>query len=200
MTDTHHGRTGSGPGGTADLLEPATSERVATLRGAQVAEVDPARLRRIVVIVCALALAVTAVVLFVAGARRNAQAAALHDRGVQVTATVTGCHGNLGGGGYTFVSYACRAAFTFQGHHYDVAVPGSSFHRAGTTVALVADRADPRLVATVPAAARAQPSATVYLLPGLLVLALVALSVTMGLRRSTGLHRSTAHAPRAITT
>lgn len=163
--------------------QPANEGRIGTLRGAQVADVDPSRLRRVVVAICVVALVVTAVVLFAAGARRNAQVAALHDNGVRVAVTVSRCQGQLGGSGFNFVGYACRGTYARAGHRYGVAIPGSAFRAAGTMVTLVAVPADPRLVATVRAAERSQPSAGVFVVPAALLAAAAGIGMALGLRR-----------------
>ncbi len=169
---------GPGPGG-----------RVAQLRAAQAAEVDPRRLRAAALAVCVAGLVAAAVLLFVSGAHRNAQVAALHDRGVPVVVTSTGCTGLLGGSGSNPVGYACRGTYTSGGHRYAAALPGSTLRPPGTTATLVVDPQDPGLL-TTPAAARTErPTARVFVLPSVLAVAAVALVAAAGLVRRRRIRR-----------
>ena len=161
----------------------APASRVGSLRGAPVRDVDAARLRSVVAGIFAVALAVTALALFVAGARRNAQVSALHDDGVRVGVIVSGCRGLLGGSGSNPVGYACRGTFTFEEHHESVAIPGSALRAPRSTVPLVADPADPALVTTVAAATRDRPTAKVFVVPSVLLAILAGWGGAGGLRR-----------------
>lgn len=157
------------------------SERIGTLRGAGV-EADVRRVGRVVVGVCLVALAALVVVLFTAGADKNAQITRLRQHGVRVAVTVSGCLGLLGGSGSNAAGYACNGTFTLDGHRYSEAIPGNTFYRPRATVRAVTDPADPGLLSTAAMVATERPSWTVFILPGGL-LALLALLVGVVLRR-----------------
>ena len=91
-------------------------------------------------------LAVLVVVFTVAGVHSNNQTDALHDHGVPVTFTVTGCLGLLGGSGSNAAGYSCHGTYALDGHRYTEALPGTAFHRPGAAVAAVAVPGDPALV------------------------------------------------------
>jgi hypothetical protein len=163
--------------------------RVGTLRGAGV-EVDARRVGRVVVIASLVALAVLVVVLFAAGADKNAQITRLRQHGVRVEVTVSGCLGLLGGSGSNAAGYACNGTFTLDGHRYSDAIPGNTLYRPGTTVRAVTDPSDPGLLSTAAVVANEHPSSTVFILPACLLLVL-ALLVGAVLRR----WRRTSRAP-----
>src|SRR5208282_6851990 len=114
--------------GKIDTLQ----EPIMSLRGANV-EVDVRRVGRALLGACLLTLAAVTVVLFVAGARKNAQITRLRQQGVSVEVSVSGCRGLMGGSGSNLVGYDCRGSFTIDGHRYSETVPGNSFHRPGAT-------------------------------------------------------------------
>lgn len=146
---------------------PSTTAPVSTLRGAAV-EVDARRAARVVLAVCLVGLAVAAALLFVAGARKNAQVADLRAHGVPVTVTSTGCTGLLGGSGSNPVGYSCTGAFTFDGQRHVVAIPGDKLHGPGTTFRAVVAPDDPGLVSTPEVLAGEHASAGVYVVPAIL--------------------------------
>ena len=129
--------TGPEPGGTSE----SPDRPVTTLRGASV-DVDPRRALRLVVAVCLVALTLVAVVLLVAGANKNSQSVSLHDHGVPVSVTVTGCLGLLGGSGSNGAGYACKGSYTFNGHRYVQAIPGTTLLHPGDVIpgVIVPDR------------------------------------------------------------
>lgn len=151
-----------------------SGEPVANLRGAAVA-VDARRVGAVAAGLAVLALALAAAALYVAGAHRNAQVAALRRNGVEVVASLTHCFGLMGGSGSNLVGYQCRATYTVGGRSYRADVTGTSAVPPGSMMRLVADRANPYLVATPAATARQRPSWRVFVLPTvLLLLSLVA--------------------------
>jgi hypothetical protein len=154
---------------------------VATLRGATV-DVDVRRVGRIALVLCLSALAAAAALLFVAGAHRNAQAARLDRSGVPVEITVTGCLGLLGGSGSNDAGYACRGTFGLGGRRYREVIPGAAFHPRGAVVRAVVVPSDPALLST-PGAARDHPSASVYVLPSVLVAVLASVLGALVIRR-----------------
>jgi hypothetical protein len=74
-----------------------------------------------------------------------------------------------------------------QGHAYNESLPGSAFHRPGTTIDAVAVPGDPALVSPVAIVDAQHSSAGVFILPavlgGVLVLLVVALIVQARRRR-----------------
>ena len=88
-----------------------------TLRGAGV-DVDVRRVAQVVIGVSPGGAGVIGVGLFVAGAQKNAQVNSLHQQGVPVEATVSGCIGLMGGSG-PIGRLRLPGSFTLGGHHYD---------------------------------------------------------------------------------
>jgi hypothetical protein len=134
------------------------------LRGARV-EVDPRRARRLIVGVLLVALAVVAVVLLVAGVKKNDQESSLRLHGVPVLVTVTGCTGLLGGSGSNLAGYACAGTYTFDGHHYDQSIPGTGLLHRGEVVQGVIVSSDPALLSTPAAVAGQRTSNDVFIAP-----------------------------------
>ena len=95
---------GSEPGGASE----SPDRPVTTLRGASV-DVDPRRALRLVLAVCLVALTLVAIVLLVAGSNKNAQSVSLHDHGVPVSVSVTGCLASWAGVGPTRPAMPARA-------------------------------------------------------------------------------------------
>jgi hypothetical protein len=164
------GRQGAGQSG----------DRVGQLRGAGV-QVDARRLAQVAIAIVLITLATLAIGFTIAGTHKNQQIDQLHTQGVPVTVTVTGCLGLLGGSGSNAAGYSCHGIYTLQGHTYKESLPGSAFHRPGTTLDAVAVPGDPALVSPVAIADAQHSSASVFVLPavlgGVLVLLLVALIV-----------------------
>jgi len=161
-----------------------STEPIGTLRGAGVG-VDVRRAGRVVVGGILVTLGALAVVFFVAGWQKNAQITRLHQHGVPVVVTVTGCTGLLGGSGSNPVGYACRGTFAVDGHRYQEAIPGTALYRPGATLRALTVVSDPVLVTPVRMAALEHPSENVYVLPAVLavVLVLIAVAVAVALRR-----------------
>ncbi len=126
-------------------------------------------------IVAIVALVAAAIVLFVAGADKNAQLDELHHHGVAVEMTVSRCMGVLGGSGSNAAGYACQGTYTFEGRRYGAPVPGNARRAPGSTLEVVVSSQDPGLISTPAALEASRPSWLVFLAPG--VLALVALSL-----------------------
>ena len=169
----------NGDGGSAH--EPLTH-----LRGAGV-DVDLHRIGRVILAVVLLALAVTAGILFSAGAQKNAQITRLRQHGVPVEITVSGCLGLLGGSGSNAAGYACNGSFNLAGHVYREAIPGDTHYRPGATVRGVTDPDDPGLLATAGMVSAEHPSGNVFILPAILaaVFALGVGYVVLRWRRAT---------------
>lgn len=122
-----------------------------------------------------MALAVVAVVLLVAGVKKNDQVSSLHDHGIPVSVTVTGCMGLLGGSGSNPAGYACKGTYTFDGRHYVRSIPGTALRHPGTVIdgVIVAD--DPGLLSTPGAVAGQRSSDSVYIAPAILFVAFLAI-------------------------
>ena len=155
---------------------------VTTLRGAGV-DVDPRRAGQVVLVAALVALAVVAVVLLVAGIKKNAQADALAHHGVAVEVTVSGCSGLLGGSGSNAAGYRCQGTYAFDGRHYERDIPGDSLLRVGAVIRGVTSPDDPGLLST-PAMVEVQRSSwRVYLVPAVLFAVLAVAMVTLVLLR-----------------
>lgn len=137
---------------TADELDVAGGQ-ASYLRGGGAGSNRP-QMVRVFVASCAVALAALVVVLFVQARADNARADRLHDHGVPVVATVTGCIGVLSGTGVTEAFFQCRAAFSIGGAHHTEIIRGSTVDRpTGSTVQAVVDPRDPSSLSTAAAAA-----------------------------------------------
>lgn len=148
--------------------EAAEDRPVGTLRGAAV-DVSPARAARVVWAVAVLALLGTGAGFLVGGWLGNARLDRLHDHGVRVEAQVTGCLGQLGGSGSNAAGYTCRGRFRLDGAGYEEVLPGSGLRAPGDRVVLVTDPGHPHDLITPQDLARERSSATVYLLPAVLL-------------------------------
>lgn len=146
-------------------------------------DVDARRAGRLVVGVCLVALAVLVVVLFVAGANKNAQINNLRRHGAPVEITVTKCIGLLGGSGSNGAGYACTGTYTVGGRRYDEAIPGNALLVTGAKLRGVTVRGDPTLVSTVVAVTTERASWRVFIVPTILLIILVLLVGTLVLRR-----------------
>jgi hypothetical protein len=152
------------------------SGRVGTLRGATVS-FNPRRLVQGVLGLVMVTLAVTAIVLTVAGLHSNDQINRLRTQGQPVTVTVTGCLGLLGGSGSNAAGYSCRGSYQINGHVYHEPLPGSTFYRPGTTLPSIAVPGDPALVSPVGIVNAQQASNGIFIVPivlGVILLALIA--------------------------
>lgn len=171
--------------------DPSFDDRAApvtNLRGAGVA-VDARRTGRILVGLVMVALAVSAILLFVAGAHKNAQVTELHTSGVAVDMRVTGCVGLLGGSGSNVAGYSCRAKFSIAHHSYTEPIPGSGFYKPGTIVPAIVVPSDPALVDTAAALATEHTSADVYTVPIVLAVVFTVLGSFVMLRRRRNVQR-----------
>ena len=159
-----------------------SGEPLMSLRGAGV-DVDIRRAGRALVVVCLVALAVVTVILFLAGADKNAQITRLRQHGVPVVVTVSRCLGLMGGSGSNLAEYQCTGTFTAHGHPYDVAIPGTALYPPGAKLSGVTDPSDPALLSTNAVLAGEHPSWKVFILPIILLVILVLLVVGLVLRR-----------------
>ena len=150
------------------------------LRGGAV-DVDVRRAARVAVVVCVAALLATAVALFFAGAAKNDQLRSLRSDGVPVIVTVTGCQGLMGGSGSNLVGYSCAGTFDLDGRGYQAAIPGDAVYAPGTRLDLVTQHRDPGVLATPSSVAAQGPTASVFVLPAvLLALAIATIGAVIG--------------------
>jgi MYXO-CTERM domain-containing protein len=155
---------------------------VGQLRGAGVS-VDGRRVAQVLIGVVLATLAVLTVVFAIVGIHTNQQDDRLHDDGVPVTFTVTGCLGLLGGSGSNAAGYSCRGTYALGQRHYSEQLPGDSFYRPGSTVHAIAVPGDPALVSPAAIVATEHSSASVFILPAILLGVLVLLAAVLLLLR-----------------
>jgi heme A synthase len=167
-----------GPVGGSD----SPDERISTLRGASV-DADIRRVAHLLIGACLVALAVLIILLFMAGAHKNAQITRLRQHGVPVQVTVSRCLGQLGGSGSNRAGYSCKGTFTLDGHRFTESIPGSTLYPPGTTIRGIAVPGDPALLAPVHVVAAERASWRVFILPTVLLVILVALVGALVLRR-----------------
>src|ERR1700722_6775480 len=159
------------------------SPPVGPLRGAGV-DVDVRRVGAVLVGACAVALAVCAVVFYIAAFHNNSQINSLRQHGVASEVKVTTCIGLIGGSGSNPVGYSCKGMITAHGRVYDVNIPGSSLHAPGALVKVIAVPGDPPLLSTVHVVAGERASWKAFILPTSLLVVLVLLVAAIVWRRS----------------
>jgi hypothetical protein len=166
-----------------DGVAPVTGEApVGTLRGAGI-DMDTARAGRIAAVAGIVLLVVVAVVLLVAGVRKNAQIDDLKAHGVPVEVTVTKCLALIGGTGQSPAGYECTGTYTVHGVDYTRGLPGNANLPVGTVVPGVVTSGDPGLLSTPATVAAEHTSATVYVLPAVLLVAAGAGTAWLVVRR-----------------
>lgn len=169
------------PGGGQRSAEP-----IGTLRGAGV-NVDTRRAARVVGLAGLIAIAVAAVVLFVAGYQKNAQITSLETHGIAIDAKVSGCTGLLGGSGSNGAGYNCTATYEYGGQHYAEGIPGTEQLLAtGSTIKGIVASDDPALFSTPAVVAGEHTSARVYVAPVILAALFVVLSAVWFVARRRG--------------
>ena len=177
---------GAANGAATNGASAEPGDRIGQLRGAGV-QVDGRRVAQVAIGIVLATLAILAIVFAVVGVHTNQQDDRLHHDGVPVTFTVTGCLGLLGGSGSNAAGYSCRGTYSLQGQSYHEPLPGSSFHRPGSTVAAIAVPGDPALVSPASIVATEHSSAGVFVLPAILAAVLVLLvALLLVLRRRHG--------------
>jgi hypothetical protein len=168
---------------------PRSDQPVTTLRGATV-DVDIRRAGQVVVGICLTALAITGIVLLIAGIQNNSQVNDLRQHGIPVTVTVTVCRGLIGGTGAQVAGYSCTGTYTVDGTQYRQSIPGLAFHTPGSTIRGVAVPGDPRLLSTPDQLGRQHASWRVFIIPGVLLSVVVAVSALLVRRRATASRRA----------
>jgi hypothetical protein len=128
-------------------------------------------------------LAAVTVVLFVAGAQKNAQQTSLSRNGVPVRVTVTHCLAEMGGSGSNLTGYACTGTYAVGGTTYTRSIPGNALHAPGSTVRGVTVPGNPALLSTADIVRAQPPSWKVFIVPTILLVVLVALVVGILVRR-----------------
>ncbi|HZU71218.1 MAG TPA: DUF3592 domain-containing protein [Acidimicrobiales bacterium] len=151
-------------------------------------EVDAAHIRRAALGLVMAGLAMTTGLLFWAGVRHNDAATRLRQDGVAVEATVTGCRGLMGGSGSNLVGYTCTGSFSLAGRSYRAGLPGSAPHGVGDRVRVITTPEDPTLLVSAGDVASEHSSWSVFVVPSLLLAALMALAALAlsGRSRSAG--------------
>jgi hypothetical protein len=152
-------------------LEP-TPPTLNSYRGGSV-DVDVRRIVEVLLAIILIGVAVLSIVLIVSDVHSNNQVNELHNDGVPVTVTVTGCLGLLGGSGSNAAGNACTGYFTVNGHRYHEAIPGSTFYRPGATFYAVRVPGDPALFASVSTLSHEHASWTVFIIPSILLLVVI---------------------------
>jgi hypothetical protein len=160
---------------------PSPDDRATSLRGPAPVSVG----RRFWLLAGVFGLVVFAVVLvvsFLSVSNDNARIDRLKTHGIPVTITVTSCIGNIGGSGSNSAGYTCRGDYTVNGATYrEIIGSMATFSATGTTVRGVVDPSHHGTVVLSSALRNSSASPSRYVAPGLLGIALVAL--TLALRR-----------------
>jgi hypothetical protein len=152
------------------------------LRGAGV-QIDGRRVARALLGLALVTLAVLVIAFTIVGVHKNQQDDRLHDDGVPVTFTVSGCLGLLGGSGSNAAGYSCQGSYTLDGRRYSERLPGNDFHRPGSAVAAIAVPGDPALVSPAAMVRTEHSSAGVFVVPAILLVILLVLVVLLLLLR-----------------
>lgn len=140
-------------------------------------------------------LAVLGIVFIVVGINKNEQINELKDHGVPVTFVVSKCLGLLGGSGSNAAGYSCQGSYMVDGRRFTESLPGSSNHAAGARVKAISVRSDPTLLSTPAIVSSERASASVFLLPALLLVACALLALAVLARRR---HRGPKPVQRAV--
>jgi hypothetical protein len=170
---------------TGDAATRKADESISTLRGASAA-VDARRAAHIVTGLILATLAVLGIVFIVVGIDKNDQINELKDHGVPVTYVVSKCLGLLGGSGSNAAGYSCQGSYTIDGRRYFENLPGTALYAPGARVKAISVRSDPNLLSTPSIVRSDRASASVFILPAVLlgVCALLVLAVVLRRRRT----------------
>lgn len=152
---------------------------------------NPRRVLQVIAAVVLGTLLVLVAVFTMAGLNSNNQIDALRNRGVPVTVSVTGCLGLLGGSGSNAAGYSCHGTYTLDGHRYVEPLPGTTFHRPGSTIPSVAVPGDPALVSPISIVDSQHSSASVFILPAVLAGVFLVLVCAIVWRTRIGRHIGT---------
>jgi hypothetical protein len=166
-------RGAAAPIKTEAETEAASAQTLTNLRGSSVGTVDTRRVAQVILTACLVTLVVLVVVFSLSGAHRNDQISKLHDQGVKVAMTVTGCTILVGGSGSNDAGHACHGAFTLDGHRYVESIPGLAPYTAGQSLHVVVVPGDPAVLSPVHVLAHEHSSWTVFILPAVLFVVLL---------------------------
>ena len=124
------------------------------------------------------AFAVVIIVSFISATNDNSRIDRLKARGVSVVVTVTNCVGNIGGSGSNASGYTCHGAYRVKDVRYQEIIGSkSTLSSVGSNVQGIADPAHPSTIELASAVARSSTSPSVYVVPSVLTLLLVALTL-----------------------
>jgi len=124
------------------------------IRGSGGTEISGRRLFDVLAAACVAALVVVAALLSISAVHQANSSTLLHQRGVPVQVTVSGCLAISSGIGMGVEYWRCHGTYTLDGQRYDEVISGSrGLLEAGATVAAVAVPAHPGLLSTPQAAA-----------------------------------------------
>jgi hypothetical protein len=160
-----------------------SAEPLSTLRGASVGQVNVRLIGQVLALVGMVTLTVLVVVFALAGAHRNSQISTLRTHGVAVDMKVVNCAVQLGGSGSNPAGYQCVGTLSVNGHRYTEPIPGITKYNQGQILHVVVVPTDPALLSTVHDLSRKHTSASVYVLPIVLFVALVLLLVGLVVER-----------------
>jgi hypothetical protein len=108
--------------GPTDRAEESTASYV---RGGAGLPASTGRVLRVVLYAILISLVGVTIGLGIEAAHHQSRSQRLHDHGVAVTITVTGCLGLVSGTGITPTNYICHGSFALDGQRYDEAIHGS---------------------------------------------------------------------------
>jgi hypothetical protein len=165
---------------------------ISTLRGATVS-VDGRRVARVAAGLVLATLAVLGAVFIVVGINKNEQINELKAHGVPVTYVVSTCLGLLGGSGSNGAGYSCQGSYTVDGRRFFENLPGSTHYAPGDRVKAISVGSDPTLLSTPAIVNSERASASVFILPAVLLTVCALLGLVVLLQRR---QRSTAPGPR----
>jgi len=134
-------------------------------------EISPTRRRPWVSASVIVLIAVVALLIAQVGYSNNARIARLHHSGINLSARVLGCEGNIGGSGSTSAGFTCRGAYAYEGQHFSERIDGTfNFLSTGSHVSVVMDPAHHNEVILASALAPMRTTLTPYVVPLFLVM------------------------------
>lgn len=149
------------------------NEPLSTLRGSSV-QVDASAIRRVLMALTVVVLAVLTVTFVLVGVHKNAQINQLRDHGVPVNVKITGCLGLISGSGSNVSGYICRGNEEIDGHVYNEQIGGTTaFFKRGSTIRAVTVPGDPALLFTPDSVSSQHASANVFIVPIALFVVLI---------------------------
>jgi hypothetical protein len=178
-----HSGDSTAPDELGDVKGDDGHRAVAVLRGAPV-EVDTRQVVRILIALIVATLAVLSVTFFLSGLHRNSDVSNLQQHGVSVSVTVTTCAGELGGSGSNLADYRCVGTFILDGQRFHDTIPGHVFRATGSKAEFVTAKNDPGLLATSLQVRTERTTWSVFVLPFLLLVILIAFLTEVVRRRT----------------